>query len=180
MDDLSLFKFGSFLIFGFAAFIGIYVQLANLYNNDSKIRIELFDRRYNMKSIIDDFLRSFLGAEKASFKDIIIFRVEISKSKYLFDSDVHNYLLSLIEEVISISADATRYKPQEDSDLLAQNHFLRVSNFVTETHSRLDELMGPYLNVKTSKRSFIFRITLIFGLFLSFAVYLYLSGIYLS
>ena len=102
-----------FLSLAIAVFAGLQWRLAR-----TKLRLDLFDRRYKVYDAAKKLLTLVLREAKLNLSDLTEFNIAVADAEFLFESDVLNYLKGLRKSAIHLNTTQKLLsRPQTDDQL---------------------------------------------------------------
>ena len=84
------------------AMIAAYIAWQQHRTNRSKLRLDLFDRRYAVYSGLTEFLGVVVGTPNFSVNQLATFNVSTANAAFLFGDDIKAYLASVREKALRL------------------------------------------------------------------------------
>lgn len=82
------------------AILATYIAWKQHHIDKYRLKNELYDRRAEVYTALDLFLIDFIREGHTTFERTHQFYNQISKSKFLFDKDIQNYLMKIYRKAI--------------------------------------------------------------------------------
>lgn len=140
------------IVFGVAAVI---VSSQQLKVSKSKQRLELYDRRKAILSVLTEYVSLALHSSEFSSKDVAEFRSKTSESKFLFGPDINTELDQFfrigmsLENQNSIMREISLGNREEHSTKNPVRARLALVREMSSRYEDFIETIGKYLDLKT-------------------------------
>ncbi|MGJ8559762.1 MAG: hypothetical protein ACSHX3_05960 [Litorimonas sp.] len=135
--------------FGIAAII---VSFQQLKISKIKQRLELYDRRLKILSVVQEYVSKCLNSNDFSTFDVVEFRQFTAEAKFLFGSDLNTEIERLISIGYEIDLQIITMKEMIEAHVFdkSQNparEKLKLTRSMRSSYERIIEIFGKYLNL---------------------------------
>jgi hypothetical protein len=131
------------------AVVGVFIAVLQWRLSRHKLKMDLFDKRYQVYLSTKQFLAHVGSNAKVDFKEIISFGRNTMQGIFLFDKDVTDYLKQIEEKAVDLLTVQTALnRPSEaDKDMLWKNQEVALKWF-SEQLTEVNKYFRKTLDVK--------------------------------
>jgi len=127
------------------ASVAVIIALMQWYVARQKFVLDLFDRRFKAYNDVLNAVRPILGSGNADHNQIFELQLAAQNSKFLFGSDVNDYLEDTLKTVISLRFWNTIYNTTNPQAHRAPDEILACSTRITEFFEHYPAICQAYM-----------------------------------
>lgn len=133
------------------AFVATYIAWQQWKTNQQKFILDRYDRRLKVYEEVRKILSIIVRDAKASYEDLLKFRISVSEADFLFGSEIPTYIDEIYQRGVKLQYWSNEYRDYTQEKPDGYNH----EKVVNEMHKELDWLSTQFEPAKQKFKKYL-------------------------